>query len=249
MSIVSFLDRVTRFLQKKRFRPIRVFCLHQIIEEGISPVISGEDSVLSNDFRRMVGDLQKRVVFISLAEACRRLKEDTFRFRNYVVLTFDDGYRSPLSVFHWLDEQRIPYTVFINAKYLDGVSYSSHIIQRLRDKQVLLEGKLYLTEHDLQTLSSDCCSIASHGYEHLDAVLLSPEQFSFQLEKNYQILSRFDNSVSFHAYTWGHHSRELDQVLTNRGLTPVLMDGQVNYADSAMIHRELFSALFKDNNQ
>ena len=246
MILASFQNRVSRFLRKKRFRPIRVFCLHQVVENDSSPLISEEDLVSSEDFRRIIGCLRERVIFISLAEAARKLKEDTFRFRDYVVLTFDDGYRSPLPILHWLEEQQIPFTVFLNAKYLDGVSYSSHIRQRIQDQHALAEGKVYLTEPDVEALSSDFCSIASHGYEHLDAISLSADQFSCQLEKNLQELKRMGKFVPFHAYTWGHHSKETDEIVYTRGLTPVLMDGQKNYSDSRMIHRELFSVLLDE---
>lgn len=224
--------------------PIRVFCLHQVTEE-FDPLRCFEVDWISKDlFMRRISEFRKEYSFISLPKAQQKLASDCFRLRNYAVLTFDDGYRSVLPTLKWLDSQGIPYTLFLNGKYMDGQSCSTHILENAKKvKQSITEGELskglYLNEKDIEGLCA--ASIGSHGYEHLDATELSRSAFYSLVKVNTDVLknSRFP-FVPFHSYTWGKHNRVSDAVLSELGLIPVLMDGQKNYYNSGVIHRELF---------
>ena len=188
--------------------------------------------------------MKKNNTFISLEEARNKLKKDKFRFKKYVILTFDDGYSSSFSVLKWLEEQRIPFTLFLNAKYLDGISCSKHVLEHARisvpdmTEEELAEG-LYLSNKELCSLSS-MASIASHGYEHVSASSLDSRGFKDEVKNNYSALNKFFKTIPFHAYTWGAHTPETDLVLKTMEIIPVLMDGEMNYNEADFIHRETF---------
>ena len=189
--------------------------------------------------------MKKVYSFISLEEARNKLKKDKFRGKKYAVLTFDDGYSSSFAVLKWLEDQRIPFTLFLNAKYLDGVSCSKHVLDLARmgipdmTEEELADG-LYLTNKELSSLSSPMLSIASHGYEHVNASLLDSRVFMDDVKKNFSVLNRFFATIPFHAYTWGAHTPATDSVLKEMEIIPVLMDGEMNYNEAGFIHRETF---------
>lgn len=189
--------------------------------------------------------MKKDYSFISLEEARNKLKKDKFRGKKYAVLTFDDGYSSSFSVLKWLENQRIPFTLFLNAKYLDGISCSKHVLEHARSSisdmtEEELAGGLYLTEKELCSLSNPVVSIASHGYEHVNASSLDGSGFMDDVKKNFSVLNMLFKTIPFHAYTWGMHTQETDSVLKTMGIIPVLMDGEMNYNDAGFIHRETF---------
>lgn len=197
---------------------------------------------------RKVLEMKKVYSFISLEEARNKLKKDKFRSKKYAVLTFDDGYSSSFAVLKWLDDQRIPFTLFLNAKYLDGISCSEHILDLARigipdmTEEELADG-LYLTNKELCSLSSPFASIASHGYEHVNALSLDSCGFMDDVKNNFSVLNKFFKTIPFHAYTWGAHTPETDSVLKEMGIIPVLMDGEMNYNEAGFIHRETFPIL------
>ncbi len=196
---------------------------------------------------------QSGVEFISLSHAYELLKasaaplstlysliSNLFRRKKYVVLTFDDGYKSLNEILPWLIEQKIPVTLFINGKYTDGIS------------QRQVEGKhfTYLTKNELQhyvEVSDGLISLQSHGYEHINATAMSPDAFREQIEKNISLLTSIrllpimgeTGEGAFHAYTWGRHNAQTDAILREHNIIPILMDGMKNYNDASCIHREL----------
>ena len=181
--------------------------------------------------------------FIPLPAARKKLATDIIRLRNYAVLTFDDGYRSVLPALKWLDSQGIPYTLFLNGKYLDGQSCSAHILENARQTKTDISEKslvagLYFSPDDIKSLLA---TTGSHGYEHIDATLIDKDCFKESVKNNY---SSFDlngiPSIPFHAYTWGKHNSDTDEVLRELGITPVLIDNEKNYNDPNAIHREIF---------
>ena len=248
MILRKIVRRINKVYIRSRLRPIHVFCLHQI-SDVFDPVRCYiGDWVSTDEFKSVIESLSSTYSFISLTEAKRKLKRNWIRWKAYAVLTFDDGYASIIPSLKWLEQRDIPYTLFINAKYLDGSSCSPHILKHAREhvegipESEVVKG-LYLSEADLYGRSSHLCQIGSHGYEHLDANLLSPYDFSVQISDNQSILRRFCGFIPFHAYTWGNHNKETDRFLNRMKLTPVLMDGQMNFNNSKLIHRELFPSL------
>lgn len=242
---MSWFFRIMRQITHLRLRPIRVFCLHHV-SDVYDPFFCFEsDWVSTASFKQSIIQLLKSYSIIPLVDAHKRIARDFFRFRKYAVLTFDDGYRSPLEVYQWLEDHHIPFTLFLNAKYLDGQSISPHIIERVKSQnsyasKEVVKNDLYLSYEDLAELFDAGVCFGSHGYEHLDATCLSYVQFKRQLCNNIDCLKQFAQFIPYHAYTWGRHSNETDQLLKEMEITPVLMDGQKNYNDATVIHRELF---------
>ena len=247
VQIASCFKKLRHRLTLLRLRPVRVFCLHHVSEKNDPFVYCAGDWISLDSFKHTIKFLRsQRYHFISLREGHRKIATDIFRLRKYAILTFDDGYKSSLPAYSWLEENNIPYTLFINAKYLDGVSISDHIVQHAHTIRPDVEtadiaANLYLTEKDLHSLSSDLSSVGSHGLEHIDATTLSDVGFKEQIQRNFNIIQDCCpiNQIPFHAYTWGRHSDQTDSFLYCLGITPVLIDGAKNYNDPRYIHREL----------
>lgn len=227
-----------------RFKPIRVFCIHQVSDELHSLTTCKGDWIQTESFKSALLDLKKKYTFISLQEAHDKLQNDVFRGQNYAVLTADDGYRCVVDLLPWLEEHHIPITLFLNARYLDGHSCSPHILRHARmenadvTEEEVAQG-LYLTENMLKGMPVGWVTLASHGYEHVNAAKLGLEQFADQIQKNVTALSQYKGYIPFHAYTWGRRTKKTNAMLEEFHLIPVFMDGQMNYNDSKVIHREL----------
>lgn len=224
--------QIKRKLLHLRLQPIRVFCVHHITERFDEESMNACDWLQSADFKSSITNLIKdSVKFISLTEALFHLRKDFFRTQRFAVLTFDDGYASLREILPWLEEHKIPVTLFINGKYLDGCSYRNNPKEQ------------YLTRSELFHLSSSLIEVASHGWEHTDAALLADQVFALDLANNIHLLSQHQRFIPFHAYTWGHHNDLTDEILKKKGIIPVLMDGVKNYNDAKVIHRELLPCI------
>lgn len=242
------IKKIRRKFQSFFFQPIRVFCLHQV-NDVYNPQTCFEcDWISLQDFKKTIEVMKADHSFVSMSEAYERLNHRRIRFRRFVVLTFDDGYKSSLPALLWLESQEIPYTLFLNSKYLDGHSISPHLYEHaltvdsgITESQLI--SNLYLTGDTLKSLSSRWVSLGSHGYEHIDATNCSKEEFTSQLQKCMEDLSAYPNAIPFHAYTWGRHSTETDSIVVSIGVVPVLVDGLKNVQADGFIHRELFPDL------
>jgi peptidoglycan/xylan/chitin deacetylase (PgdA/CDA1 family) len=172
---------------------------------------------------------QDGVEFISLTEAFGHIQNDWLRRKKYAVLTFDDGYASLKEILPWLEEHQLPVTLFINGKYLDGKSYRKNPKEQ------------YLTKEELCALKSPLIEIGSHGWEHTDAAKMNPRDFDEYIRKNIDVLSKHHRFIPFHAYTWGKHTKDTDAYLQSQGIMPVYIDGQMNYNNHGIIHREIMN--------
>ena len=226
--ITSLLKKVRNRWKKIRLQPIRVFCLHHVCEQFEAEAMNAGDWMALDEFKRKINALQdKGYEFISLTKAYRHLQDDYFRSKKYVVLTFDDGYKSLKEVLPWLEEQMIPVTLFINGKYLDGKSYRNRPTE------------CYLSQDELFALSSPLIEIGSHGWEHKNALQMDAEEFRKHIHMNIQLLKYHPNFVPFHAYTWGRRNSQTDWYLRSIQVISVYIDGMKNYNESNCIHREI----------
>ena len=226
----KLLKKIRRKWMKLRLQPIRVFCLHHVCEQFDSDVMYACDWMALDEFKKKINVLRSQgYQFISLTAAYEHLKKDWFRCQKYAVLTFDDGYKSLKEVLPWLEEQKIPVTLFINGKYLDGKSY------RETPKEQ------YLTYDELFSLTNPLIEIGHHGWEHTVATEMTEEELLVSLQKNIEILSAHPRYIPFWAYTYGIHNQRSDVTLSNNGMTLVLVDGGKNYKLKGSITRELFN--------
>lgn len=228
MNMQELLHRVIRKVTKLRLQPIRIFDMHHVSAVYDVESMNRGDWVLIDEFKSKILSMSREGwEFISLTEAYHHMCHDWSRCKKYAVLTFDDGYASLKGILPWLEEQHIPVTLFINGKYLDGLSY------RKTPKEQ------YLTKEELLGLTSPLIEIGSHGWEHIDASPLTEKEFSELIDKNMQLLSKHPRFIPYHAYTWGRHTSMTDSLLKERNIVPVLVDGIRNYNDNLFIHREL----------
>lgn len=213
---------------KLRLQPIRVFCLHHVCKHFGAEAMYACDWMALDEFKLKINALRnKGYQFISLTAAYEHLKKDYFRRKKYAVLTFDDGYKSLNEVLPWLEEQKIPATLFINGKYLDGKSY------REKPKEQ------YLTYDELFSLTSPFIEIGHHGWEHKSTKEMSQEELVDSLQKNIEILSSHPRYIPFWAYTYGIHNNSSDFILSHNGLVLVKVVGDKNYKWMGAIDREL----------
>ena len=177
MTSSVFIHKVLRKWIKIRLQPIRVFCLHHVCEHFDADAMYACDWIALDAFKKKINVLRNLgYQFISLTAAYEHLKKDWFRCNKYAVLTFDDGYKSLTEVLPWLEEQKIPATLFINGKYLDGNSYRDNPKER------------YLTNDELFSLTSSLIEVGHHGWEHVDATEMSEAELIDSMQKNLEIL-------------------------------------------------------------
>lgn len=228
--LIEIGAKICRKWMKMRLQPIRVYCLHHVCAEFDAETMVACDWTQIDEFKKkIIAVRQNGVEFISMTDAQEIMQRDIFRCKKYAVLTFDDGYASLKEILPWLEEQKIPVTLFINGKYLDGKSYRKNPNER------------YLTKGELLALTTPLVEIGSHGWEHTNAVDMSADVFKQSIAQNIELLHTHQRYIPFHAYTWGRHTKATDAYLQAQGITPVLMDGMKNYNESDVIHRELMN--------
>lgn len=244
----SFLIRIRKWIRRVALRPIRVFVFHHVSDER-DPLVSGKsDWTPTSVFRANLLTLKNKYRFISLETAYTKICHDHLRFRRYAVLTTDDGLQTVCRVWPWLEEQQIPLTCFVNAKYMDGHSYKQEDSVRIlrEDPAANVEEVIkrqYMSREQVFQLRSPLISIGSHGYEHLNATTLDEQKFLDNVLKCKEILETHPRYVRFFAYTWGRHNKKTDRILNEMGLIPVLVDGDLNYGDPRFVHRECIDGL------
>ena len=226
--IVGYVSKILRYWIKLRLQPIRVFCLHHVCNQFDAEAMYPCDWMALDEFKMKIKALRSQgYQFISLTSAYEHLKKDWFRRKKYAVLTFDDGYKSLNEVLPWLEEQQLPATLFINGKYLDGKSYR----ETPKEK--------YLTYDELFALTSLLIEIGHHGWEHKSVNEMSEAELIDSMQKNIDILSSHPRYIPFWAYTYGIHDKNSDVIISNYGMTLVLVNGGKNYKWMGTIDREL----------
>lgn len=245
--MAQVIAKILRKWMKLRLQPIRVYCLHHV-SESYEPLTMWEcDWMQMDEFKQKVLLMREDgVEFISLTEAHEKLIHNMFRHKKYAVLTADDGYKSILDVLPWLAEQKIPITLFVNTKYLDGKSWSEINEEQAKrtksdvDMEKDVCPNLYLSREELLHVASiPNVTIGLHGHEHLDATKQTIEEFEANVRRCQEALKDVPHTIPYYAHTWGRHSVKTDEVLKELGLIPVLISGTGNYNNVNHIDREL----------
>lgn len=227
------LNKLHRKVKKARLRPISVFLFHQVSDEFDESTMKRCDWTETNQFKHNVEVLMKEYEFISLEQAYSEMKKDVFRFRNYAVMTSDDGWASLNNVLPWLKEQNIPVTLFLNPGYFDG--------QHFREKTT----ERYLLKDDIARICRDYpnVTLGLHGWQHVRATQQDENGFRESVSKTLDALQGYPNFVPYFAYTYGAFNAMNDSVLKEFGLVPVLIDREKNVDDLSYIHRELLDGI------
>lgn len=225
--LIHIWNKICRKWMKIRLQPIRVFCLHHVCEQFDAEAMYPCDWMALDEFKLKIIALRNQgYQFISLTDAYEYLKKDWFRRNKYAVLTFDDGYKSLNEVLPWLKEQKIPATLFINGKYLDGKSYRE------------TPNEQYLTYDELFSLTNPLIEIGHHGWEHTVATEMTEEELLVSLQKNIEILSAHPRYVPFWAYTYGKYTDQTNFLLRNNKLILVKVFGGQNFHLQEAVDRE-----------
>lgn len=242
---MEFTHRLHRALIRMRLQPIRVYCFHHVSAEYNPLTMWKCDWTQIDQFKHNIMHLKASgVEFISLTVAHEKLSHDWIRRKRYAVLTADDGYKSLLNIVQWLEENKIPITLFVNSKYLDGKSWSAINEEQARrakpDVDMMKDvcPTLYLTQEELkQVAAMTNVTIGMHGHEHLDATKQTIGDFKTNVEKCQEMLMDVPNTISYFAYTWGNNSDATDKLLRKLGITPVLVSRNLNYNNTDYIDR------------
>lgn len=230
------------------YSPIRVFVFHHVSDVR-NPLVSAEqDWTQSKVFFSNLAAIQKKYDFISLERAIQLLNNKKLRKKRYAVLTTDDGLQSVLHVWPWLESHNIPLTCFVNAKYLDGVSFKALDETRIRNEgysgDILpIIAQQYMHKEQLFKLDSPLLTVSLHGYQHLDATQESKNEFEENVRACQDVLGMHPCYRPYFAYPWGKHNLETDIILRRMGLIPVLVDGLMNLSGSEIIHRECIDGI------
>lgn len=225
--------KVSRKLKKRHLRPIRVFLFHQVSDMFDESTMKRGDWTETKQFKRNIGILKDKYVFVSLKKAYEMMRKDVFRFRRYAVLTSDDGWASLKNVLPWLAKQGIPVTLFLNPGYFDGAHYREKTTEK------------YLLVKDIQDICDSFPSITfgMHGWEHIRATDQTEEEFQESVRKSFEFLRAYSSFVPFFAYTYGSFEEMHDRILHEQGFVPVLIDKEKNVDDLRWVHRELIDGV------
>lgn len=228
MNYLKIINRFIRKLNRIWFTPIEVLVFHAVSDHFDASKNEMSDWISTKEFKKKITEYKKTHQFISIQDATNRLKKDRFRRKRCVVLTCDDGDKSVLSILPFLQKEDIPITLFINTKYLDGVSIRNNYAEHPE----------YILKKELFEITSANVTIAMHGYEHLDATRQSYKEFEESISKSIQILSDHPRFAPFFAYTWGRYNEQTQKILFESHIIPVFCDGEDNYRYTKGISRK-----------
>lgn len=231
----SLLRKIKRKILKMRLRPVRVFVFHQVSEVFEPETMNKNDWTELSQFKAAILKLKMEYEFISLEDAAIKIGTDRIRWKNYAVLTADDGWRSLLNIVPWLIEQKIPVTLFVSPAYFDGKTYRTCKTER------------YLSEPELSDLvvsSKGMVTVGLHGWEHTDATQSTEMDFRNEVLKAFEVLSQFSSFVPYFAFTWGRYNKMALRVCREQfRLTPIFTSGNKNYNDPFKIDRDCIDGI------
>lgn len=216
-----------------RYKPIRIFVFHQVSEVRDPLICQEEDWTQLEQFKHNIEHLIAECTFISLSEAYDKLQHDRYRLRKYAVLTTDDGLASVMNVIPWLEEKKIPLTLFINTRYMECDKLKPIHQKWLHELEPDADGKeiakrMYLSKEQIWSLKSPYIEIGLHGHEHLDARAVAEEEFETNVELCVNQLCSHPRYFAAYAYPWGIGTAKSRKYLINKGIVPIMVDDYVN---------------------
>lgn len=250
---MDVLNKIKRRWMKLRLQPIRVFCFHQVSEQYDANVYCKPDWIPLDFLKEYVEQLQSEgYEFISIEGAYRHIQHDVIRAKKYAVLSADDGMLCQAALLPWLEERNVPITLFADLETLDGSTCTEPVKNYLKIMNKKDETKhatlLYLTGEQLASLKSPMLSVGMHGVKHVSVQDVQKDKFTDEVLICQRELSKYVTIVPFFAYPYGKHNSITDAVLRERGIVPVLIDGEKNYNDVNFIHRENLEYIYQCQN-
>lgn len=229
MGLKKGIKKLVGYAKRHLYSQVDVFLFHAVSEQFDEKKNLRVDWISTQEFKQLVTKISRDYVFVSLEEAKKILDHKIWKGRaKYAVLTCDDGYRSVLDILPFLEAKEIPITLFLNPKYLDGVS----------KREDYVESPEYIGFEDLRNLNAKYVSIGMHGYEHVDVTKQEPEAFRASLRECVSYLNSQKCFIPYFAYTWGKCNQMTQEILTEEGIVPVFADGKSNYGYCQGISRK-----------
>ena len=195
-----------RIFGSRHSHPLGILTYHRVVD-FVPGVVPPEHNVTPGRLRHQLEGMQARgYEFWSLGRLLSAFREGTELHDRIAVVTFDDGYESVyLNAFPILKELRIPATVFVATKYLDGSDpfffddWGSNLHTQLEQSYY---GPL-TSDQCREMLDSQLIEIGAHTHTHED-FRGRDEQFGQDLKTSVEIVrDRFGvREVSF-AFPFG----------------------------------------------
>lgn len=227
---MDICSKIWRKLLKLRLQPIRIFCFHQVSDSFDASTMWDGDWLSVDEFKERILSLQADgYKFISLQDAHAHIYRDVVRIRRYAVLTADDGDKTIGGIIPWLAERNIPLTLFVCPAFIEGEQREG------KPRPMLLKKDL----EDIVARYPHLISIGNHSMRHLYSTSLSEADFAEDVQQAENYLTQFVNKIQYFAYPNGFHSVQTDDYLHTMGIIPVYCDGQKNYNEADVIHREI----------
>jgi peptidoglycan/xylan/chitin deacetylase (PgdA/CDA1 family) len=123
----------------------------EIFNAGIYPVTP-------DFFQRQLKAIAEEYIFISQIELAKCIQVNKYPEGNYCLLTFDDGLKQQMNVYHWLVENNIPAIFYVSTKpILDSIVLDVHKLHHVRaqmdDKDLI---KILKNDSTYQYTYTDC---------------------------------------------------------------------------------------------
>lgn len=239
----NIVDKIKNRIQKVRFQPIRVFVFHHVSAERDPLVCQEEDWTQLDQFKRNIEALRAQYTFILLSEAYNKLQHEKLRRGKYAVLTADDGLASVQNVIPWLEDRKIPLTLFINTRYMNGDKLKPvhqkwlHELKPDADEKKIAK-RMYLSKEQVWALTSPYIEVGMHGHEHYPTGSITEEEFEKNVEICNEILSTHPNFIRAFAFPWGYATKAALTYLQNSQIIPVLAESGKNYQWKGYVDRE-----------
>lgn len=239
----EWINKIKTKWIKLRWQPIRVFVFHHVSDVRDPLVCQEPDWTQLDQFKRNIEHLKQHYTFISLSEACGKLRHDWFRCRRYAVLTTDDGLASVQNVIPWLEEIHIPLTMFVNTRYMECNKLKPihrkwlHELAPDADEKDIAN-RMYLSREQIFNLTSPYIEIGLHGHEHLNAQQITESQFEEEINVCLNKMKDHPRFIRAYAYPWGHATVDSIKYLWQKRIVPLVLNGGTNYKYAWYLDRE-----------
>lgn len=199
MKILKFiLYFIVGVLPLSAYASVSILMYHNI---GVKPLST---SVTLDNFSRQMDIIRaNNIKVISSVDFENRLSSgDNFLEDNYVVITFDDGWKSQYGILEILRSHNFSATFFINGEPIERKS------------------KVYLSKKDLITMAENPdFLLASHSYTH-NYKLSTGKNLKEDFELNFQFLKEFATfNRTAYAYPYGIVTPLYSNFLKENGIT------------------------------
>ncbi len=151
------------------------------------------------DFQQQINELSKRSTFLTLDQLLLGGKG--------IAITFDDGQKSIKPGLDYLEERKIPYTIFI---ITDPKNVDSEFLGLKVD---------LFSDYEIKNLSrSPHCTIASHSARHTDLTLLDTTELKREILESKQKLEKLiEHEVKYFAYPRGKYNTRVVEIVKKSG--------------------------------